>query len=292
MPSIMSHYLLSKRMIEYVKQNYPKEEFAENAVIWGGQGPDFLYSFVSKSTENDMFKYASSLHRTPANDTLEFLSNFAKASKNEIDKGYVVGFLSHFAFDSIAHPFVLYASKEISGDGVLEENVCHWLLETNVDLILLRYEDGKTGNELHLKNCAPKDDKVCQHITTIYNIMGQKVFGKDYNMDDIYKATKDYVKKMKKDNDFTGMKKTLAQRKEKRENTQPTRSVCLRGIAEDDDYDYANISNSVWCKDGQECTDSFIDMFEQASDLAKKLVDAFLNNGDIAPLAQNKTMMG
>lgn len=292
MPSIMSHYLLAKRVEAYIKEAYPDKAFSDKALLWGAQGPDFLFSYQSKTDENLMKTFGKQIHGQGADQTITFICNFAKGSKSAVDAGYALGFLSHFAFDSVAHPFVLYAAQEMAKDRDIDVHICHNLIETNVDIILLRYETGMVTNQLSLKTCAPKEDTVNQHMATLYYLLGKAVFEQEYDMDQIYKAAKDYQKTLRRLNDYTGFKKDYLLRKERKKNLPPTKSVRYRGLTEDDDYDYANIGNSSWTFGNTVYTDDFMSLMEKAYAYAVSLADAFFADADITGLTKNKTFLG
>lgn len=292
MPSIMSHYLLAKRVEKYIRKAHEDKKFSEKSLLWGAQGPDFLYSFQSKDDKNLMKEYGKQIHQAGANQTLDFVCDFARGSKSPVDIGYALGFLTHFAFDSIAHPFVLYAADEIAKDKGIDINICHNLIETNVDVILLRYETGMVANQLSLKKCAPKDDSVNQHMSTLYFFLGQSLFGKTFDMDQIYKATKDYEKMLRKLNDYTGFKKDYLIRRERKKKLLAIESVRYRGLTEDDDYDYANIGNSSWTFNKTIYTDDFMMLLEKSYAYSISLIDAFLNEENITELSKNRTFLG
>lgn len=292
MPSVVSHYLLARRLISALKEQGIEEKFSQPALLWGAQGPDFLYAFSTQGEKNGIHALAKTIHQTPAADALAFLTDFALKSKNPIDTGYVLGFISHFAFDSIAHPFVLYACKKIAEDKGFGEGTCHNLIESNLDVILYRYETGRLINEIRLKSCVPKDDSVNQHMAVMYGFMAQQVYKTECNMDDILKAARDYRKAVNKLNDYTGLKKDYIARKERKKGVEPTRSVRIRSITEDDEYDYANIAGSSWQHENRLYTYTFMEMFEQADELTESMANAFFKGEPVAPLAQNKTFLG
>lgn len=293
MPSVISHYLLAKRTEDYIKENYPDEKISYDSILWGAQGPDFLFSFKSKEEENEMREYARLIHTKSADKTLDFICNFARASKNDIDIGYAIGFLTHFVFDNTAHPFVLYGAKQLEKQmDNADEHICHNLIESNLDIIILRYETGKMTNQLNLRKCVPKKGLAPEHMATVYYMMGQAVFGKKYDMDNIFKATKDYCKELKRLNDYTGFKRDFIKRKEKRRKLPPARSARYRGLTEEGDWDYANVTKGSWSDGKSIRTESFTELFEQAYTVSKSYTDIFLSAGNIGQLAKNKSFMG
>ena len=285
MPSVLSHYLLAGRMLAYLQEAHPGFQVNQNALLWGAQGPDFLYAHPKKEIQ----ELANLLHRGDPYRTLSFLSSFAQDTKNEIDKSYALGFLTHYAFDSVAHPFVLYGAGQIAApEAGLTENIAHNLIEVSLDVILLRYEKSDLPSSIRLISCAPKDETVTQHIAVLYPLLSRAVFQKEVSLHEISESTKCYQKWLRKHTDRTGLKKDLILRREKKKRIAPYSSVMYRSITEDDTYDYANIANNEWEDGGTIWTDSFFDLFGQADTLSKAMADAFLLGGDAAALSGGK----
>lgn len=292
MPSVITHYLLAKRITEYMTETYPQEEIDEKALLWGAQGPNFMFSLKNSNEKNAVIDFAADIHKTDGTKTVNFIAAYGKTANNKTDKSYALGFFTHFALDSICHPFVLYGANALSKQKEnMNESICHNLIETNLDVIMLRYEKGMVTNELHLKKCAPKDKFLPQHIAMLYTFLGKAVFNKEYNMDDILKSVYDYEKELKKLNDYTGFKKDLIAKKERRRNLPPKRSVKYRGLTEDDDFDYANISNKEWHNKNKACTNNFMDLFEQSYSLSTAMADCYFYNGNVGELCRGKSFI-
>lgn len=282
MPSVLSHYLLAGRTLAYLQKGYPDFQVNQNALLWGAQGPDFLFAHPKREVR----ELATLLHRSDPYKTLSFLSSFARGTKNDIDKSYALGFFTHYALDSTAHPFVLYGAGQLAAaEADLTEDTAHSLIEVNLDVILLRYEKSDLPSSVRLISCAPKDETVTQHIAVLYPMLSRAVLQKEAALDEISESTKCYQKWLRKHTDRTGLKKDLILRREKKKRTAPYSSVMYRSITEDDTYDYANIANSEWERSGSVSTDSFFDLFEQADTLSKKMTDAFLSGSDTAALS-------
>lgn len=288
MPSVISHYLLAQRLLSYLKEEHSDFEYDQNALLWGAQGPDFLYAHPDENTR----ALADLLHRAPAGRIVSYLCDFARGSKNKIDQSYALGFLAHFALDSTAHPFVLYGAKRLAAlqEG-LEENTAHSLIEVNLDVILLRYEKSDLPSSVRLISCAPKDETVTQHIAVLYPLMLRALFQKDITLDQVDQSAKSFQKWLKRHTDRTGLKKDFILRREKKKRLPPGTSVMYRSLTEDDTYDYANIAQNEWTSGGAVKTETFFDLFEQADALLKAMADLFLSGGDASALTNGKTMI-
>ena len=278
MPSVITHYLLAQRLLAYTKQAYKDHKIHQNALLWGAQGPDFLFAAQSEKLRS----LASLLHTAPSGQTLSFLSRFARESKNEIEQSYALGFFAHYALDSIAHPFVLSGAGQMAAQGSgLSAEVAHNMIEVNLDVIMVRYEKSALANSIRLQTCAPKDPVVMQHMALLYCVLLHSVLQETVSAEQVLQSAQNYRRWLKKHTDRTGFKKDFLLRREKKRRLPPGASVMYRSITEDDTYDYANINGNEWEENGQIRTSTFFDLFEQADHLATAMTDLFFSGGDI-----------
>lgn len=278
MPSVITHYLLAQRLFAHIKQTYKDCKIHQNALLWGAQGPDFLFAAQSERLRS----LASLLHTAPSGQTLSFLSRFALDSKNNMDQSYALGFFTHYALDSIAHPFVLSGARQMAAQrSEISAAVAHNMIEVNLDVIMVRYEKSTLANSIRLQTCAPKDPAVMQHMALLYSVLLHSVLQENASVKEVFESAQSYRKWLKKHTDRTGLKKDFLLRREKKRHLPPGASVMYRSITEDDTYDYANINNNDWEENGQIRTDTFFDLFEQADRLATAMTDLFFSGGDI-----------
>lgn len=278
MPSVITHYLLAQRLLAHIKQTYKDCKIHQNALLWGAQGPDFLFAAQSERLRS----LASLLHTAPSGQTLSFLSRFARESKNEIEQSYALGFFTHYALDSIAHPFVLSGARQMAAQrSEISAAVAHNMIEVNLDVIMVRYEKSTLANSIRLQTCAPKDPVVMQHMALLYCVLLHSVLQETVSAEQVLQSAQNYRRWLKKHTDRTGFKKDFLLRREKKRRLPPGASVMYRSITEDDTYDYANINGNEWEENGQIRTSTFFDLFEQADHLATAMTDLFFSGGDI-----------
>ncbi len=94
------------------------EKINLNAVLAGAEGPDPLfYSFITKKGMQSLPELASRMHKTRTGAFLDELAKNAQGSA--LLKSFVYGFLSHYATDTVCHPYIFTKSFEdgkFSGD--------------------------------------------------------------------------------------------------------------------------------------------------------------------------------
>ena len=107
MPTTYAHYIFGSEVLYLLPEKY--REIAEkyrSLYDTGVHGPDILF-YYDALKKNEVVSYGRRMHFTPARD---FFENAKKVYESHEDKeammAYILGFLTHFAFDSTAHGYV------------------------------------------------------------------------------------------------------------------------------------------------------------------------------------------
>lgn len=287
MPAALAHYLLAKRLMQsegiHIKLGNP------NAFLWGAQGPDLFYChrFLPWQKGESLREYGIKLHQAPAADTILSLHECDKEINNPILHDYVLGFLCHYALDSVAHPFIRYSAymlHQLVEPSTLE--TCHHTVESMLDVIILRHERSALPTEINLKQLVPRDEAVKEAIARLYAAFFSRQYGAEISASLLKQCAEDCRTAFGWMTDRTSLKKQWISRREKKKNRPPTLSCRLRSMTEEDDFDYANILSGEWrwpLECGPSRTDSFFELFDQAEELARVLIQAY--NSD-EPLTQ------
>ena len=141
MPAAITHYYHALRVLELWKQ----DSVNHNALLWGAQGPDFLFyhRVLPWQKGESLSVYGERLHQEEVVQTLSILRGYAESHPSEIVKSYIAGFLCHYAADRTCHPFVRAHARELlQVQPEQDEQIAHHELESALDVILLRYEAG------------------------------------------------------------------------------------------------------------------------------------------------------
>lgn len=290
MPACISHNLLVQKVSELLKQENPSLQLDTDALYWGAQGPDILFChriFPWQHGES-LAEYGSRIHDDPPVKTFESIRRYWKQYKEEpFVTSYITGFLCHYAFDSIAHPFVHYGSHTLHEQmPEISEGDHHINIESNLDIILLRCEKEQLVTDVKLKELVPNNQTVQNTIGDFYLFLLNDLYGFTAEPALFAQMLRDTRTCHKLMTDSTMLKKPLVQRFERKEKGRRF-SFYIRGISEGDEYDYANILKSEWGwppKSDEVRTDSFFDLYEQAAQKAIKLIDGFFTDQPIAEL--------
>lgn len=145
MPAFSTHYIFSDEMMDTIRQRAKGVNIDERAVIYGTQGPDFLFfhRILPTMPGKSLMGTGSAIHRSdPARlfaAMAEFLTNGRNYDRDMVIS-YFCGFICHYALDRSVHPFVYWAMEDIKGKEHITYHpfVLHNRIEFNIDMILLR----------------------------------------------------------------------------------------------------------------------------------------------------------
>ncbi len=288
MPSAITHYLQSGRVINKLVSDGININIDKDSFLWGAQGPDFLLSHRCLP-----FQKGESIKKIGAkiqDDNLENLINYIKAflyknTPGELGLSYIMGFICHSVLDRIAFPFISYGAENLSRiEKDITKNICRNNIKSNLDVIILRYEKQMLTTEINLNSLLPNNDKVKDFMVTFFYDIIYNHYDSSITVGKIIEAINDFKKFFALMNDSTGKKKDFVKFLESFTNKGAFMSSYMRDVTEDDTYDYANISNSQWQwpeDTGEIHTDSFFDLYEESiidsSDLIKGLIVDYIS---------------
>ncbi|MDP4120388.1 MAG: zinc dependent phospholipase C family protein [Bacillota bacterium] len=165
MPAVISHYLCGQDALSHMKGNpyFPIIKKHENLYNLGTQGPDLFFFCMSLKAA----KLGKLMHKKDINQFYERAIAFIK-TKNGTQKdklyAYLCGFLSHYALDTIGHPFVYYFSgfSGINGELSGKFGTYHRRFEATLDTVLTEKLGGTTPYSLNVakKMNTTKQDRL------------------------------------------------------------------------------------------------------------------------------------
>lgn len=290
MPAAITHYFQAKKAYSKFIEIGGAEQINSDAFLWGAQGPDFFFchNFLPWRSGGSLKTYASQLHGAKPSQLLCAMRDYSvRNAGNGLIRSYLYGFLCHYSMDRTAHPFVYYSVNELKKQiPDRTESFLHCQIESALDVIILRYEKNCLPTSFNLKKTVPKNMEVQKSMSDLYADVISRLFGVKINPEDVLQATKDCRTAMGMLNDRTTFKKALVERHEKKKK-RFEHSCCIRGICEDDSYDYANILNSQWRypADSTEVrNESFFDLYERSISESADFMLNFYDTDDLSKL--------
>ena len=140
MPTTYAHWRFGCECIETLPQNLKQIVHRYRELFdLGVHGPDIFFYDLRHS---DVSRYGYAVHEKPGRDFFERAIKVYKETEKDKEAmlAYLLGFLSHFTFDSQSHGYV-ERKKEVSG-------ISHNKIEAEYDGYLMRQE-GKAVNRVN-----------------------------------------------------------------------------------------------------------------------------------------------
>lgn len=285
MPAVVSHYLLAERVINRLG---PQIVADRNAFLWGANGPDifFAHRVMPWQRQPSIAKISHIMHNGYAEPLLNYLYEYAAVNDDKSTLSYAYGFVTHYAFDSTAHPYIVsYADRMSQGemvhlplvgraneqiaDGIKLSSVYHNKLESELDTIFLKHELNIPIHKFRLENACPEDTDAYQKVAEILSayLVDSGIYPEiqDY---EIVRAQLDWRRCVFLLNDKYSVKRTAIRGLEHLLHIPPLVSVFMRNVDIEYGEDPMNLEHRPWMapSDGTMHTDSFLEL----ADIAEK----------------------
>lgn len=292
MPAVVSHYIMSEKLIDDIHEYYPSFKLNKIAFIWGGNGPDFFFChrILPWQKGKSYNKIGTLIHKMPAENVLGYLVAHAKRAESDAAMSYALGFISHYAFDSIAHPYIICRAEELSNSQAgTHTSTCHNDIEANLDVILYQHFYKKPLTSVNLRTLSPLDANVMNTVadmmhgfTVMYSlpVMSRK---------EIIIAQHDWHTGLALLNDKTHLKRKVLKLGEKAVKLPPVLSSLVRPSDKKISYDYANIKHREWRSPFTDeiSTDSFYDLFDKAHARSIELISTAMRGDTLRELVRS-----
>ena len=135
MPSMYAHYSCGKKVLDILPREIQELINSHKSLyLTGLQGPDVLF-YYKPLKKNRVSTYGNEMHDRPGADFFRAAAQRlfeAESSQAAAMQAYLLGFVCHFALDSICHGYV---EKKIAASGV-----SHIQIEAEFDRFLLQQE--------------------------------------------------------------------------------------------------------------------------------------------------------
>ena len=246
MPTTYAHWRFGCDCIQTLPENLKNIVLANRELFdIGVHGPDIFFYDLKHP---ELPEYGSTLHAKPAR---EFFEQCINVYNNNEDKdkmlSYILGVLSHYAFDSAAHCYV--NTKEAKTPGT-----SHNLIEAEYDAHLIRKDNKKVYRTDRARSLKPNKERA-EIISRFY----------PFNSDQILNTTKMQRLIIKAYNCKTNLK----------------RNAVAKILLKKNKKNYADLI--VYPHESQLCKDSNLrldKLKDKALENYPKLVDSFMNSLD------------
>lgn len=290
MPAVVSHYIMSEKLIDDIHEFYPSLKLNRTAFIWGGNGPDFFFChrIMPWQRGKSYNKIGTLMHKMPAENILGYLVAYAKNHESDTALSYALGFISHYAFDSTAHPYILCRASELAKSEIgLHESTCHNDIEANLDVLLYEHFYNKPLTTINLKTLSPLDSNVMTVIADMMHSLMVMYSLPTMTKREIITAQHDWHNGLALINDKTHFKRKVLSIGEKAVKLPPVLSSLLRPANKKIEYDYANLYHKEWhspFNPDEIRTDSFYELFDKAHLRSIELISTAMRGDSLKEL--------
>lgn len=168
MPNFYAHTLAANRAVVMISHPGIKAAIQEYPKVFnlGAQGPDFFFFYRAYPWGNpeNFHEIGNRAHVKDTGKLFQAAMRYIQGKPVEERKllaAYLCGFLTHYALDSVAHPYVLYFTGDITQDspGYSRFSRNHTRFEAAIDAWLIWEQLGKAPpavKKLHLFDITPE----------------------------------------------------------------------------------------------------------------------------------------
>lgn len=300
MPAFSTHYIFSSELIESISKI---SDFTLNkdALLIGAQGPDifFFHRIFPWQIGKSLHRLGSKMHRTKPSEILEAMRIYCEKSANQsISKSYAYGFITHYALDSICHPYIYSLQNKIVSEGFFKNShTVHNAIEFSIDSYMLnKHLKIEKPYAFNTEETVSKNPEVLNEIGRLYAFIISRLYNKRVSEQKIVTAVYDtaYVQRL-----------TLDKRAVKRALLTPvelllaplTHNYKLTAMLRPRDLEkagkYVNIEKRMWKYPAAdiECDKSFDELFELAKPAALNIIKAFNNNMSLKNATKDKSFL-
>ena len=287
MPDILAHLICADESLKQLSDDMKAIIIANKQVFnLGAQGPDLFFYYKpqpwldSKNMDdngnmihtehiNEFFiQGAKRIKHAIHTDPIGFFRNQNRTSAIHKEFAYLAGFLSHYALDTIGHPYIFYFSGIDSGYN-------HKYFECVIDTLMTDLYDSKQ-NSLHKTGKAVALTKRESKIVSLYlSKTIHDTFNKKIVENEIARCIHDMSQTLKALYDPLNLKKSPLSLIDKLSKAEGKIVTATFPAKMEKDIDYLNIAKKQWvhpCDDTIVYEESFLDLFKKATFYSTELI--------------------
>lgn len=273
MPGLITHYICGEAVFKKLPDEI-KKTLQDNRLLYnvGTQGPDIFFYSLSCLLRKKLAGLGSKMHTGSFNMYLDALLDSMRTG--DIGQtalfSYLSGYITHYALDSSAHPYIYYKSgfkRDGERGNRLKYSVHHHTFETAVDVLMLKLFSSERPSDKKLwqliKVTQSEATHVAAHISKAIEhayhvpISPRQVYGAMSNMS--------YATRLLQSN--KGRRKKMIEFVEDMSIGERFVSSLIHLQEITDGIDYLNLSKKPWLlpwDNTQQYDLSFAEMFDNA----------------------------
>ncbi len=284
MPDLYAHMRLAREALG--------NEVDEAWLMLGALGPDPFYYVRSPKHRRKARRLGDAFHERDINAFFAAMIDTIQRSENRAAQSYLYGYLTHFALDVAAHPFVHYHV----GDERVEpgSDARHLRFERAVDVRLIHEDTEKSADRVDLApffslpRVPRKIERLIDHVALeCYDIAGAgDIFSRGY------RRMRFIFRRLVRDR--SGLKTVFLNTMDRFRRTGPRYVDVTYRTAAKSDFDVLNRDRRVWRHPvtGDPSRKSFDDLYLDAFEEANRLIASVKAHFDTGETVFIRTLFG
>ena len=283
-PGFITHYICGEATINELPRDI-KVILQNSRQLYnvGSQGPDMFFYYlpglIKKNIKNIGVHMHKSNVRTFFSNMLD-IQNAADSEERLMIFSYICGYLSHYALDCNAHPYVYYKSGfQVEGDKTsrLRYSVRHRSFETAIDVLMLKVMSGEKPASMKLWQLIKADKCQAMVIANALSNAINMAYDRHISQREVFSAISYMVGMTRVLQSKRGYRKKLMELAEDLTIGEHVVSSIIHMQEIKDGKDYLNLKKQPWYMpwDGDnEINHSFGEMYSQAVVDGSRLIKA------------------
>lgn len=283
MPGFITHYICGQAVLNNL------DPMAQQKIMTyqqfyniGTQGPDIFFYYLPGLLKKNVRDVGTQMHKHSFGTFMSHMTDImlmdvVPENAKSLLLAYISGFLTHYALDATAHPYV-YSKTGIRQKGdkakAIKYSVNHRKFETAIDVLMLDLMSSKKPSDFKLWELIKVDPSPAQIVAGAMSASIRETYGRNVSPRDVTKAMSYMVKITRIIQSRKGRRKRFMELIENLTIGEHLLSSIIHMQNVSDGVDYMNIAHSPWNIPGtEEKTDSFVDMYHVAVDESVQMID-------------------
>jgi hypothetical protein len=288
MPAIIAHHLFGTEIQSRLGDDAFPTNDELSAFLLGNQGPDPYYYAVFTRHMVTAKKLGSLMHKTHVSRALDAMRELARTFTGDdqaIAEAYLKGYICHYAFDSVAHPFIYtwqYAIFDAGVEGLKNDSstrlAVHTQIETDIDSAMLMRATGQTTATWRVHDhVLIASNHVLEVVDKLYRYTAAGVYGIVLPKGVFARSVKDFRLTAAVCHSPAGDWRDKMGRIERIFHAHSIAQAHTHRVDVGEYCDYDNVDHKPWTNPftGEVSTTSFPDVYEHALDVAMQDLELF-----------------
>ena len=293
MPGFITHYISGQAALKTVNPEAQKVILSyQQFYNIGTQGPDIFFYYIPGLLKRHLRDIGIQMHKHHFGDFIAsmidimLIEQLPEYTRNLLF-AYISGFLTHYALDATAHPYV-YSKTGIRQKGdkakAIKYSVNHRKFETAIDVLMLDLMSSKKPSDYKLWELIRVDHDPAQLVARAMSASIRETYDRNVSPKDVYKAMTYMVSVTRVLQSRKGRRKRFMELIENLVLGENVVSSIVHMQNVTDGVDYMNVGHSPWHIPGmEEKSESFVELYNVAIQESFLMIDTLWRclNGEV-----------